>query len=176
MSSRLHFRNFHISQVTVPRTDEYIAHHRPLGLLLLLTLIAWQSGVFSAFAAILPVSTVDKQHYIYVQSSPLTDDAWIGTRVAAQGTINPIQPTAPLIQGSWIGTFTKAKKNQPLSEIVFSAAPSLPVPDTSPIYPVIPVQYTTPNGTPINNISPTYTPTPVISLVNSVFGRNGTVV
>lgn len=74
--------SFHLSQTTVQRETEHIAHHRPLGLLLVLTLIAWQSGIFSAFAATLPIPTPTKQAYIYIQNNPVVDDSWIGTRVS----------------------------------------------------------------------------------------------
>jgi hypothetical protein len=76
-------QNFHLSQATVSATSEHVPHYRPLGLLLLLTLIAWQSGVFSAFAAALPVAPLaGNQGYVYIQHNPLVDDSWIGTRVS----------------------------------------------------------------------------------------------
>jgi hypothetical protein len=88
----------------------------------------------------------------------------------------PVVVIPQSIDTSWLGNFNKARKQKAPVENIFNAAPIVPIPDTTISYPAIPVQYTTPNGTPINNISPTYTPTPVISLVNSVFGRNGTVI
>ena len=77
---------FHLSQVTVPRTQDHISHHRPLGLLLLLTVLVWQSGMLSTSAAKRYMIPREQVQYVYVNSSSLTEDAWIGTRVIPKST------------------------------------------------------------------------------------------
>jgi hypothetical protein len=78
--------SFHLSQATVPRTHEHISHHRPLTLLLVLSIVAWQSGIVSTSATTRYVVPREKAQYVYVNSSSLTEDAWIGTRVIPKTT------------------------------------------------------------------------------------------
>ena len=136
-------------------------------------LIVWQSGVFSVFAATLPVT----QNYIYIQSSPITNDAWIGTRISSLGTAPAIQPISSptrvltqTIDSSWLGNFVRKIPTQVSPPVVTQSAP----------YPMMPIVYTTPNGTLLNNIyapstTSSYIAPVYIASVNSVFGRSGSI-
>ncbi|MBC7498690.1 hypothetical protein H7170_03550, partial [Candidatus Gracilibacteria bacterium] len=153
-------------------------HRHPLSLVLLSILVVGQSGLCSAFAATLPVAIVSKQNYVYIQSSPTTDDAWIGTQVSPSLPTPNTSLSVPTgvsqsIDASWIGNGIK-KKNITSGKPNLSAVPSIPIPSPA-TYSSFAIQYTTPNGTLLNNIS---SPNSVISYVPpvlSVFGRNGTI-
>jgi hypothetical protein len=48
-------------QANMPHIHEHVTHYRPLGLLLGLAILVWQSGFFVTFAATLPVPLPSSQ-------------------------------------------------------------------------------------------------------------------
>ncbi len=103
--------------------------------------------------------------YVYIQNNSIIDDSWLGTSALTIKAPTFIQPknttsisTNQISDSTWLGNFFKNKT--PINPI----QGVLPVVTQSVPYPMMPIVYTTPNGTLLNNITSSYTaPTPIVS-------------
>lgn len=140
--------------------------------------------MFSAFAAALPVAPlVTNQGYVYIQNNPILDDSWLGSTLASpRRTISTIVKTPNkvlvgtprIIDDSWLARLANIKK----SPIIIQK--NIPTVIQAVPYPVMPIVYTTPNGTLLNNVlapntASSYIAPVYIASMNSVFGRSGSV-
>lgn len=154
---------FHLSQVTVPRNTIHVPHHRPLALFLLFVILCQQLGILWTSAnSYNPTTGVPK--YVYIQTNPVIDDSWMGTRTTKEIINTEAQPSIYSVSyagkyqrsdSTWILPQKWAQKKQTTKEknLVFNAAPTIPVENiTTNNNSYNPVSYVTPNGTPLSMI------------------------